>query len=134
MNPLSEKDTQLLIQYSTEKARELGVRICVAVTDSGANLTGFLRMDKAFLGSVDVAIRKARTSALFPIGSGVFGELIVSEKLLGMELSNGLLTPFPGGIPLFRGDDQIGAVGISGATAEQDEMIATYAIEKLGLK
>lgn len=134
MSQLSEHETQQLIRYSTEKARELGVRICVAVTDSGANLTGFLRMDKAFLGSVDVAIRKARTSALFPLNSGTFGEVIRSEQLLGMELSNGMLTPFPGGVPMFRDEHQIGAIGISGATAEQDEMIATYAIEKLGLK
>tara|TARA_A200000159_G_scaffold161304_2_gene182983 strand:- start:4869 stop:5261 length:393 start_codon:yes stop_codon:yes gene_type:complete len=110
------------------KSEQLGIKVCIAIVDSGAHLVAFERMDGAFLGSVDIAIKKARTSALFPLESGQLGALIRSEQLTGFELSNDNLMGFNGGVPIFAGDNQIGAIGISGGSAEEDLVIARAAL------
>ncbi|MBR9791330.1 MAG: heme-binding protein [Gammaproteobacteria bacterium] len=117
------------IADAIHKSEQLGIKVCIAVVDSGAHLVAFERMDGAFLGSVDIAIKKARTSALFPLESGQLGALIRSEQLTGFELSNENLMGFNGGVPIFAGDDnQIGAIGISGGSAEEDLAIARAAL------
>lgn len=115
------------IDAATIRAAELGANVCIAVVDAGAHLKSFLRMDGAILGAVDVAQRKARTAALFRAESGDFGQLVIEEHLLGMELSNGGLAGFHGGVPIYSDGSLIGAVGVSGATAEQDREIARAA-------
>ena len=116
------------IADAISKSEQLGIKVCIAVVDSGAHIVAFERMDGAFLGSVDIAIKKARTSALFPLESGQLGALIRSEQLTGFELSNENLMGFNGGVPIFAGDDQIGAIGISGGSAEEDLAIARAAL------
>lgn len=116
------------IADAISKSEQLGIKVCIAVVDSGAHIVAFERMDGAFLGSVDIAIKKARTSALFPLESGQLGALIRSEQLTGFELSNENLMGFKGGVPIFAGDDQIGAIGISGGSAEEDLAIARAAL------
>ena len=116
------------IADAISKSEQLGIKVCIAVVDSGAHIVAFERMDGAFLGSVDIAIKKARTSALFPLESGQLGALNRSEKLTGFELSNENLMGFNGGVPIFAGDDQIGAIGISGGSAEEDLAIARAAL------
>jgi len=116
------------IADAISKSEQLGIKVCIAVVDSGAHIVAFERMDGAFLGSVDIAIKKARTSALFPLESGPLGALIRSEQLTGFELSNENLMGFKGGVPIFAGDDQIGAIGISGGSAEEDLAIARAAL------
>lgn len=128
MKALTEALAATLIERAEEKAREIGVNVCIAITDSGAHLAAFKRMDGSFTGSIDVAIGKARTSSLFPLPSGDFGSLIRREQLTGMELSNQGLIGFAGGQPLRIENALIGAIGISGATAEQDDAIARHAI------
>jgi len=118
-----------IIQRANEKALELGVGACIAIVDSGAHLKSFLRMDGTMLGAVDVAQRKARTAALFPMATGEFGQVIAENQLIGMELSNGGLATFHGGLPIFEGGSLIAAIGVSGGTAEQDLVIARYALE-----
>ena len=117
-----------IIRRACAKADELGVGACIAVVDNGAHLKAFRRMDGAFIGAVDVAQRKARTSALFPLGSGEFGQVIADQQLTGMELSNGGLAAFHGGLPIIDGDTAVGAIGVSGGSAEQDLEIARYAL------
>jgi uncharacterized protein GlcG (DUF336 family) len=129
MKALNAATTQQLIEQANIKANSLGVSACIAIVDNGAHLLAFQRMDGAFPGAVDVSIRKARTSALFPLPSGDFGQLIRSAELTGMELSNGMLAAFPGGIPLKKSGEVLGAIGVSGGTAEQDLEIATFAID-----
>ena len=131
MTKITASQTETILAAAQVKARELGVLVCIAVADDGANLKGFIRMDGSFLGSVDVAIRKAKTSSLFPLPTGQFGELVRVEKLTGMELANDGMICFPGGQPIQIGDQTLGAIGISGASAEEDDAIATYAIEAL---
>lgn len=118
-----------VLRRASDKAAEIGVAVCIAVVDPGAHLLAFRRMDGAILGAVDVAQRKARASALFPMDSGDFGQLIADEHLRGMESSNGGLACFPGGLPLFATGELVAAVGVSGATAEQDRAIARFAAE-----
>lgn len=128
MNKMTVAQTEALLKAAQAKAKELGVTVCIAVADDGANLKGFVRMDGAFLGSTDVAIGKAKTACLFPVATGDFGELVRSENLTGMELSNGGLVCFPGGHPINTAGQLYGAIGVSGATAEQDDAIASYAM------
>ncbi|MDF2180601.1 heme-binding protein [Neptuniibacter sp. CAU 1671] len=116
-----------LIEAAVAQATEFKITVCIAVTDSAGLLTGFIRMDNSFQGSVDVAIKKARTAALFPIPTGVFGQLMRDENLTGMAETNGGLIGFPGGLPLQKFDQLIGAIGISGGSAEQDHAIAAAA-------
>ena len=128
---MNEKTADSLIKSALKKALELEVNVCIAVVDDGAILKAFHRMDGAFKGSVDVAIGKAKTSALFPLPTEDFGQLIRQENLTGMELSNNGLMGFAGGHPIMQQGTQHGAIGISGGSAEQDNEIALFALSSL---
>ncbi len=108
-------------------AEQLGVLVNIAVVDAGANLKAFVRMDGSFLGSIDVAIKKAKTSRYFDIDSGELGTLTQPGGIIyNIEHSNGGLMTFPGGIPIKdEKGNIIGAIGVSGGTIEQDREIAT---------
>ena len=118
-----------IIQRATLRASELGVAACIAIVDAGAHLVAFQRMDAASLGPVDVSQRKARTAALFQMPTGDFGKVIYEHDLTGMELSNGGLAAFNGGLPILVDDKMIGAIGVSGGSAEQDLDIARHALD-----
>jgi uncharacterized protein GlcG (DUF336 family) len=128
---MENTDVQQMIEAAKDKAAELGIKICIAIVDEGALLSAFFRMSGTFRGSVDVAIAKARTSALFPMSTRAFGERMRNNTLTGMEGTNQGLIGFAGGVPIFSGGKQIGAIGISGGTSDQDEVIANYAISTL---
>ena len=117
-----------IIRRACIRADEIGIAACIAVVDAGAHLKAFRRMDGAFAGAVDVAQRKARTSALFPLPSGDFGQVIVEQQLTGMELTNGGLAAFHGGLPIMDGETLVGAIGVSGGSAEQDLDVARHAL------
>ncbi|NYI05300.1 GlcG/HbpS family heme-binding protein [Allostreptomyces psammosilenae] len=108
------------------RAREMGVPMNIAVVDSAGHLVHFARMDGALLGSVDIAVRKARTAALFRLPSATIGELSRSGgPAYDLHHSNGGLVPFGGGLPVLGADgDVVGAVGVSGGTVEQDVLVA----------
>ena len=129
MAAINSAAAEQILSRASDKAAEIGVTVCIAVVDAGAHLLAFRRMDGAILGAVDVAQRKARASALFPMDSGDFGQLIAAEQLQGMVSSNSGLACFPGAMPLFAGGELVGAVGVSGATADQDRAIARSAAE-----
>jgi len=119
-------DVKQRVENGISKARALGVAANIAVVDAGGHLLYFVRMDGALLGSVDLAFRKARTSALFRTESGSLGQRSQpGGALWSIENSNGGLVTFGGGVPLLnRGGLCIGAVGVSGGSVEQDEQIA----------
>src|SRR5688572_21065903 len=98
----------------------------IAVVDAGANLKAFARMDDAWLGSIDIAIRKARTARFFDMNSGDIGQLSQpGGSLYNIEHSNGGLITFPGGIPIKNGAGEIiGAIGVSGSSVENDHTVA----------
>jgi uncharacterized protein GlcG (DUF336 family) len=123
-----------MIDAAVEKAGETGVPSCVAVVDSGANLKAFRRMDDAWVGSIDVAIKKAKTACLFAMPSGELGKLSQPDgPLYSIEHSNGGLITFPGGLPVV--DEQgilIGAIGVSGGTVDNDHQVALAGVGVVG--
>jgi uncharacterized protein GlcG (DUF336 family) len=114
------------VRAALAKAREIGTLMDIAVVDAGANLKAFARMDGAWLGSIDIAIRKAKTARYFDMNTGEIGNLSQpGGPLFGIEHSNGGLISFPGGIPLRnRAGQVIGAIGVSGSTVENDHTVA----------
>merc|ERR1711934_1180130 len=124
---------QKLLNAAEAKSRELGLKMNIAVVDSGANLVGFLRMDGAWLGSVDIAIKKAKTATFFQMNTEMIGGLSQpGGALFNIEHSNNGLITFPGGIPLTSGSGQlIGGIGVSGSTVENDKIVAEAATKIL---
>ncbi|MEO9480438.1 MAG: heme-binding protein [Maribacter dokdonensis] len=108
------------------KAEADGVLVNIAVVDAGANLKAFIRMDQSFLGSIDVAIKKAKTARYFNIDTGELGELTQPGGIIyNIEHSNDGLMTFPGGYPIKNKQGEIiGAIGVSGGTIDQDREIA----------
>ena len=119
---------------STYKAKEMNWKMNISVVDSGANEIFFEKMDGAYIGSRDIAFHKAQTAARFPFPTRFFQELAFGKDLKG-GMVPGIayvpdLTAFPGGLPIMTADKvQIGAIGVSGATGDQDEACAQAGIE-----
>jgi uncharacterized protein GlcG (DUF336 family) len=126
---LSSHQAQAIINGAEAKAREIGLPVVIAVLDAGAYLKALRRMDGAVLASIDIAIRKASTAVLFQANSEAVWEYCKpGAPAPGLELTNGGLAPFGGGIPLRDpGNSVIGALGISGGTVAQDVEVAQAA-------
>lgn len=131
---ISSASAATAIAAAQEKAAAIGVAVTIAVIDAGTHLKGFARMDGAVLASIDVAIGKARTSALFGIGSAdVWAYCQPGAPAPNLQASNGGLMPFPGGLPIIAQGTLIGAVGVSGGAPSQDLDIAEAAVAALAL-
>ena len=115
-----------IISVAKEKAMVLDTKMNIAVVDAGANLVAFVRMDGAWLGSLDISIKKARTARYFDMNTGILGELSQpGGSLYNIEHSNGGLITFPGGVPIKNGSGEIiGAIGVSGSAVENDHAVA----------
>ena len=129
--PITVKDVTLelaesAIRAALAQARELNVKMNIAVVDAGANLKAFARMEGAWLGSIDIAIKKAKTARFFDMPTGELGKLSQpGGPLFNIEVSNGGLITFPGGVPLKdKSGEIIGAIGVSGSTVENDHACA----------
>jgi uncharacterized protein GlcG (DUF336 family) len=122
-----------IIAAGEARAREIGVPVNIAVLDAATHLKAFSRMDGAVLGSIDVALGKARTAALFRANSEAVWEYCKpGAPAPGLQLSNGGLMTFAGGIPLMNAAGTvIGAVGVSGGAVPQDLAIAQAAAATL---
>lgn len=116
-----------------QKAEDSDVLVNIAVVDAGANLKAFIRMDESFLGSIDVAIKKAKTARYFDIDTGKLGELTQPGGIIyNIEHSNEGLITFPGGLPIKNKEGKIiGAIGVSGGTIEQDRDIAKAGVQSI---
>ena len=127
------QQAQAAIQAAQQKSIEMGVKMNIAVVDAGANLTAFIRMDDAWLGSLDISIRKAKTARYFDMPTGAIGGLSQpGGPLFGIEHSNGGLISFPGGIPIKAADGHvIGAIGVSGSTVEDDHAVADAGVKAI---
>jgi uncharacterized protein GlcG (DUF336 family) len=126
MVDITAEEAQRIVLQAEKKAREIGTKMDIAVVDSGANLKAFLRMDGAWLGSVDISIRKAKTARFFDMNTGEIGKLSQpGGPLFGIEHSNGGLISFPGGVAIKNKQGEIvGAIGVSGSTVENDHAVA----------
>lgn len=116
-----------------EKATAIGVPMNIAIVDEGANLVSFHRMDNAWLGSLDIAIKKAKTARFFDMNTGEIGKLSQpGGPLFGIEHSNGGLITFPGGVVIKNAEGKIiGAIGVSGGSVDQDHEVASAGLGAL---
>ncbi len=121
------------IQAAKAKAAEINTLMNIAIVDAGANLVAFAHMDNAWLGSIDIAQRKARTARYFDMPTGALGKLSQpGGSLYNIEHSNGGLITFPGGIPIKDATGTvIGAIGVSGSTVENDHTVAQAGVDAL---
>ncbi len=126
MSDITLQQASAAIDAALAKSSEMGAAMDIAVVDAGANLKTFARMDGAWLGSIDIALKKARTARFFDMNTGAIGELSQpGGSLYNIEHSNGGLITFPGGVPLTNGGGEIiGAIGVSGSTVEDDHAVA----------
>src|SRR5215203_79170 len=119
-------DARKIIAAAERKATEIGQPMNIAVADSGGNLIAHVRMDGAWMGSIDISINKAWTSRAFDIETKKLAELSQSgDQFFGIHASNrGRVMIFAGGIPLKRGNEVVGGIGVSGGLGKQDQAVA----------
>lgn len=122
-----------VIVAAKEKAKKIGTKMNIAVVDAGANLVAFGRMDGAWLGSLDISIKKAKTARYFDMNTGIVGELSQpGGSLYNIEHSNNGLITFPGGIPIKNKQGEIiGAIGVSGSAVENDQTVAEAGVSAI---
>jgi uncharacterized protein GlcG (DUF336 family) len=127
------EQAEKLSEAAKSKAKEIGVPMNIAIVDEGANLVSFHRMDNAWLGSIDISIKKAKTARFFDMNSGEIGKLSQpGGPLFGIEHSNGGLISFPGGVVLKDASGKVvGAIGVSGGSVDQDHEVASAGAAKL---
>jgi uncharacterized protein GlcG (DUF336 family) len=126
MADISLTQAHKAIEAALSKSEQTGVKMHIAVVDAGANLKAFVRMDGAWLGSIDIAQKKARTARWFDMPTGAIGGLSQpGGPLYNIEHSNNGLITFPGGLPLKNAaGDVIGGIGVSGSSVEDDHAVA----------
>lgn len=131
---LSSDAAQAAVAAAAAHARRLGVRVNAAAVDASGVLLAFLRMDGAYLHSIDIAIDKAYTAASFGFPTEAWGPVLEGDATLKAGLpAVPRLVVFGGGVPAYEGAARVGAVGVSGGSAEQDAACARAAIAAIGL-
>ncbi|MFP2959973.1 GlcG/HbpS family heme-binding protein [Myxococcus sp. 1LA] len=115
-----------VVDAAKKKAKKLGQPMNIAVVDAGGHLVAFARMDGAIFASVDISQRKAYTAISLKMPTKALGPLTQpGGPLFNIEVTNGGLVSFPGGIPLMDEDGEfVGAIGVSAGTVEQDQQVA----------
>jgi uncharacterized protein GlcG (DUF336 family) len=119
-------DARRVIAAAEAKAADIEQPMNIAVADTGGNLVAHVRMDRAWLGSIDIAINKAYTARAFDIATKDLAEHSQSGgQFFGIHVSNqGRIMIFAGGVPLTRDGEVVGAIGVSGGSGEQDHAVA----------
>jgi uncharacterized protein GlcG (DUF336 family) len=120
------EDARRIIAAAETKAKQIGQPMNIAVADEGGNLVSHVRMDGAWLGSIDISIKKAFTARAFDIATKDLAPLAQpGGDFFGINASNdGRIMIFAGGIPLKRGGKVVGAIGVSGGSGAQDQAVA----------
>jgi uncharacterized protein GlcG (DUF336 family) len=120
------EDARRIIAAAEKKAKEIGQPMNIAVVDAGGNLVAHVRMDGAWMGSIDISIKKAFTARAFDISTKELATLSQSgDQFFGIHASNnGKVMIFAGGIPLKLDDKVVGAIGVSGGLGAQDQAVA----------
>ena len=128
---LTLEEAKRIVQDAEAKAKEIGIMMNIAVVDVGGNLIAFERMDKAWLGSINIAINKAFTAVAFNMTTEDLGkESQTGKSLFGIHATNkGRLVIFGGGIPLKKKGELVGAIGVSGGAVPQDIEVAKAGIK-----
>jgi uncharacterized protein GlcG (DUF336 family) len=127
---LDSDEAQMLIEGAAAKAREIGVAMCIAVTDESGHLVRFERMNGGKISSISIAMDKAATGAIARHGTHVYNQLCVpGSPTFGIHITNGgHFSIIGGGLPVFVDGEIVGGIGVSSGTAEQDLICAEAAI------
>lgn len=127
-------DARAIIAAAEKKAEEIGQPMNIAVADAGGNLIAHVRMDNAWLGSIDISIKKAWTSRAFDITTkDLAGNSQSGDQFFGIHASNnGKVMIFAGGIPLKKDGKVVGGIGVSGGSGEQDHAVAEAGAKAYG--
>jgi uncharacterized protein GlcG (DUF336 family) len=133
MADLTLEQAEKIVAAAKKKSNEIGTKMDTAVVDAGANLKAFVRQDDAWLGSIDISIKKAKTARYFNFNTGEIGKLSQpGGPLYAIEHSNGGLITFPGGVVLKNASGEVvGAIGVSGSTVENDHTVAQAGADAL---
>ncbi|WP_159636392.1 GlcG/HbpS family heme-binding protein [Sphingobacterium composti Ten et al. 2007 non Yoo et al. 2007] len=126
MSNITLAEARQIIDAAIAKSKSLGSKMNIAIVDSGTNLVAFNKMDDAWLGSIDISQKKARTARYFNMDTGIIGSLSQpGSSLYNIEHSNDGLITFPGGVVIKNASGEIiGAIGVSGSTVEDDHAVA----------
>ena len=127
MSVLKLEDARRVISAAEKKANEIGQPMNIAVADEGGNIVAHVRMDNAWIGSIDISMKKAYTSSAFEIETKELAKYAQSGgQFFGVHVSNdGKVMIFAGGVPLKREGKVVGAIGVSGGSGDQDQSVAT---------
>jgi uncharacterized protein GlcG (DUF336 family) len=128
---VSLEDARRVIAAAEKKAAEIGQPMNIAVADAGGNLVAHVRMDNAWIGSIDISIKKAFTARAFDIATKDLAEHSQPGKqFYGIHESNGgKIMIFAGGIPLKKDGKVVGSIGVSGGSGEQDQTVAEAGVK-----
>ncbi|KAK5049335.1 hypothetical protein LTR84_004264 [Exophiala bonariae] len=132
---INQTQALAVLNAGIERSVEIGVQQNIAVLDPSAFLIGFIHMDNAFLGSIDISQKKAKTVVLY---NGIPNNALLNRSqpggdIYGIEQTNGGTVVFGGGQPIFDPEGYfIGAVGVSGGTVEEDIDVAVHAAQSIG--
>ena len=126
MTSVKLEDARRVISAAETKAAEIGQPMNIAVADEGGNIVAHVRMDNAWIGSIDIAMKKAYTSRAFDIETKELAKHSQSGgQFFGVHVSNdGKIMIFAGGIPIKRGEEVVGAIGVSGGSGVEDHSVA----------
>ncbi len=121
------KQAEQAVAAAKAKAVKLKTKMNITVVDAGSNIVAFARMDGAWIGSVDISNKKAKTAAWFTMDTAALSPLVQpGQPLFNIEHSNGGLITFPGGVIIKNeAGEIIGAIGVSGSTVENDHAVAS---------
>lgn len=132
MTDITLQQAERILAAALTEATARGLAMNVAIVDAGGNLKAFSRQDGAWLGSIDISIKKARTARYFDMPTGNIGALSQpGGPLYNIEVSNRGLITFPGGLPLTVDGVIVGAIGVSGSTVEDDHAVASAGVESV---
>ncbi|GAB2744601.1 GlcG/HbpS family heme-binding protein [Kitasatospora kifunensis] len=133
MSLLSQHTAATAVQAGIAKSAEIGVKMNIAVVDAGGHLLQFSRMEGAWLGSVDIALKKAKTAALFTLPTAVIGTISQpGGPVYGIEHTNDGLVSFGGGLPVVdQAGNVLGSVGVSGGDVQQDTTVAEAVVQAI---
>ena len=123
---LTLQQAEIAIAAAKIKAVEINTKMDICIVDAGANLTAFARMDGAWIGSIDISHKKAKTAAFFTMNTADLSSAVQpGAPLYNIEHSNGGLITFPGGVIIKNTSGEIiGAIGVSGSSVENDHEVA----------
>lgn len=130
MTAVTLEDARRVISAAEKKAKEIGQPMNIAVADEGGNIVAHVRMDDAWIGSIDISTKKAYTARAFDIETKELAKHSQSGgEFFGIHVSNnGKIMIFAGGIPLKRDGKVVGAIGVSGGAGDQDHAVAAAGV------